>query len=519
MANFWGKIWLAMCHRLRVSFGILMLGVVFFASNAHAAGYVCNRVYTSCRAGYYLSSGDCVTCPTGCSCAGGTASYVCTVDVSFNLNGGSGTAPSTVACIVGGTCNVINNDNRTGNTTGFYRAGYVFAGWFDTSAASGGNQLTSNSVTTSVAKTYYARWTACAKGTYKTGSGTKASAACTEASNGYYVATTGQSTQAQCPSGYRSGSDSGRDAITDCYVNTTAGKYIKTANDTTQTDCPTGSFCPSAKVYYNSTGSITACPTLTTNCYGGYLTRTATNATTWGTATNNLTAKAGYKVSGSGNSATCSACGSGYYSANGATSCTACTTTSGWTTATDTTTSTAYTACYQTQTPANCASGTIKRTASSISGTTITYGTATVTSPLSSNPGYYVNDIACSPCTSGTFYGGGTATSCTSCPSGWTKSTANATANTACYKDVTLNKNGYSGSITAGGTSGTCTWTASTGTGSSTLSVWYNKECTLPTISGFTQTGYTNSSAWSSANTVAATAITKINASTTIFYP
>ncbi|MBP5364152.1 MAG: InlB B-repeat-containing protein, partial [Alphaproteobacteria bacterium] len=196
-----------------------------------------------------------------------------TVTVSFNLNSGSGTAPSSVNCTIGASCTVINDDNRTGNVTTFYRAGYVFAGWFDTSAATGGNQLTSNSITTSVAKTYYARWTACANAYYKPGSGTKANA-----------------------------------------------------------------------------------------------------------------------------------------------SCTACTTASGWTTATASTASTAYTACYQTQTPANCASGTIKRTASSISGTTITYGSATVTSALSSNAGYYVNDTACTICANGTFYGGGTATACTACP-------------------------------------------------------------------------------------------------------
>ena len=61
-----------------------------------------------------------------------------------------------------------------------------------------------------------------------------------------------------CPNGYTSDSGSGK--ITDCYIETTAGKYIANANDSIQTTCPVGSYCPSTKIKYGSTGNIVTCP-------------------------------------------------------------------------------------------------------------------------------------------------------------------------------------------------------------------------------------------------------------------
>ena len=97
-----------------------------------------------------------------------------------------------------------------------------------------------------------------AAGKYIT-SNNNANPTCAAAGNGYYVDATNQTAQTQCPAGYRSGSDNGRDASTDCYVNTTAGSYVKTAKDATQTQCPANSYCVSTKVYYNSTGGSAAC--------------------------------------------------------------------------------------------------------------------------------------------------------------------------------------------------------------------------------------------------------------------
>ena len=61
-----------------------------------------------------------------------------------------------------------------------------------------------------------------------------------------------------CPVGYTSDVGSGK--ISDCYIETTAGKYIANANETTQVQCPAGSYCPSKKVIYGSTGNNVTCP-------------------------------------------------------------------------------------------------------------------------------------------------------------------------------------------------------------------------------------------------------------------
>ncbi len=112
---------------------------------------------------------------------------------------------------------------------------------------------------------------------------------------------------------------------------------------------------------------------------------------------------------------------------------------------------------------------------------------------------YYKNSNACAACPSDTY----------------PNSAAGATAQTQCYANVTLDKNGFSGSIAAGAGTGCKVATAATGTNNATLQVFYDTECTLPTISGFTQTGYTAASGWASANTIGATAVTKIAAAKT----
>ena len=125
------------------------------------------------------------------------------------------------------------------------------------------------------------------------------------------------------------------------------------------------------------------------------------------------------------------ACGNGKYSAAGVASCTDCPSLSGWTVTTATTTSTSYSACYATQTPVNCNSGTVKRQASN----TTTYSTTVepVTS-LTANSGYYVNatDTACLACVQGAISATG-ATQCTACQNGTTTTgSGQSTCNAAC---------------------------------------------------------------------------------------
>lgn len=242
---------------------------------------------TKCNTGYYISSGAGTHAPV-CS----PSSYI----VTYNLNGGSGTAPSAQACTPGQSCTL-----NAGTTTAFYRNGYVLAGWSTSQTATSG----SFTITITAATTVYAVWTPCAAGTYKPTTA-NAAATCTT-----------------CP----------------------AGTYCPAAA-TTATKCPNWTYAPSSGM-----ASCTACPALTSGwskanstgtgwtshtscvqvgptpagCASGNVKQTAASngATTWAASVVNtaLSANPGYRVNG----ASCSICTGATYSAGGtATSCSTC---------------------------------------------------------------------------------------------------------------------------------------------------------------------------------------------------
>lgn len=141
-----------------------------------------------------------------------------------------------------------------------------------------------------------------------------------------------------------------------------------------------------------------------------------------------------YKPTTANAAATCTTCPAGTYCpaaattatkcpnwtyapSSGMASCTACPAlTSGWSKADSTGTGwTSYTSCVQiSPTPAGCASGNVKQTATSNGATTWT--TSVVNTALSAEPGYRVSGTSCSICTGATYSAGGTATSCSTCP-------------------------------------------------------------------------------------------------------
>ena len=242
---------------------------------------------TKCNTGYYISSGAGTRAPV-CS----PSSYV----VTYNLNGGSGTAPLAHPCTLGQSCAL-----NAGTTTAFYRNGYVLAGWSTSQTATSG----SFTITITAATTVYAVWTPCAAGTYKPTTA-NAAATCTT-----------------CP----------------------AGSYCPSAA-TTATKCPNWTYAPSSGM-----ASCTACPALTSGwskanstgtgwtsytscvqisptpagCASGNVKQTAASngATTWAASVVNtaLSANPGYRVNG----ASCSICTGATYSAGGtATSCSTC---------------------------------------------------------------------------------------------------------------------------------------------------------------------------------------------------
>ncbi len=84
------KTMLNLIHRFLFSTLVLICVNPF----AYGAGYTCPayKKYTSCSSGYYLNGtgagNSCDACPSGCTCAGGTAQPVCNCDPGYyKLNG------------------------------------------------------------------------------------------------------------------------------------------------------------------------------------------------------------------------------------------------------------------------------------------------------------------------------------------------------------------------------------------------------------------------------------------------
>ena len=180
-------------------------GTVVGPSATPSGSYSCPtyRKYSSCAEGYYLAysytgtsynsiryystpraGNACRPCtdydtynnrPEGYYyCAGGTARPVFNkVTITYNLNGGDGSVPSPELCTPNSTCPLVK-----GNTTSFWRAGYVFKGWTPEGSTSDKVVDFDDFVPGSEDMTLYAVWVPCGIGKYKPGSGTQAAAAC-----------------------------------------------------------------------------------------------------------------------------------------------------------------------------------------------------------------------------------------------------------------------------------------------------------------------------------------------------
>ena len=190
------------------------------------------------------------------------------------------------------------------------------------------------------------------------------------------------------PVEWRSGSGTGWDSYTDCYV------------------------------YRNATS-------ISSYCASGQLRRYASSASAWSsTATESTKFRAdpGAYVSGSGINMTCTRCSGAVYSAGGdVTSCTACpTATSGWTQGTGTGWS-GHGQCFEyrdaTSISSYCASGRLLRYASSA---TAWAPTASEYTTFRAEPGAYVSgsgiNMTCAQCGVGTYSSGGDIHACTACP-------------------------------------------------------------------------------------------------------
>ena len=352
---------------------------------------------TTCKAGYYISGAGtynptCTPCGDGTYSAGGTATSCTTCPGEYTHSDGTRAASgncylTTVAGKYVATANA--NQITCDNTTAYYYPGgtkVYYGGTGGNVPLIKGEWNAVNTGGTCASKAY------CPAGTWGSVAGT-----CDSIPAGSYPgAASGCATKDDAGdyigcSGYEACSSlSG--------VSVSGGTYTSAAGSKNSKACK----------YTAPNKTITGCSTVTTNTVT--YTGTAWPATTYG-----VTATGGYIISGNNTAAaTCTQCGTAKYSAGGtATSCSACPTAdSGWT-ATSPAGSSAYTACYEYQTPVNCASGTVKRAASSA---TAYSSTISLLSTLKSKAGYYAST---------------TATSCTICPAG-SSCAASATAPTTC---------------------------------------------------------------------------------------
>lgn len=80
-----------------------------------------------------------------------------------------------------------------------------------------------------------------------------------------------------------------------------------------------------------------------------------------------------------------------------------------------------------------------------------------------------------------------------------------------CYYPIILNKNGFSGDINADAGTGCKVVDTATGTNNAILNIFYNTDCTLPTIS-LKQTGYADATGWATKNTIGAQEVLTIPA-------
>ena len=382
------------------------------------------------------------TCTAGGYCPGG-------VKVNWNSTGGRNTCPTTYPSSAAGSnseldCYVTTAAGKYVATvgagqvncagTGYYCPGgtNVFSGTYGSRLTTGGR-------------------TQCPAG-YRDGAAAAAKTDCKmNVAGGKYIATADDATPTSCVAGtfkaahvVAYGSTSSCSACTGRTQYSSAGAsscstvstgYYTTGCNASSNNCTGQSQCTGAT--YCASGVQNNCPAQTsgwtrgtgngwtsyTSCYetkdvvsrfcsAGQLKKTATSATAWGAPTISVAVQArpGAIVNGQ----TCELCSGANYSAGGtATSCTACPTAEpGWIQGTGDAWS-SYSSCYETQTPANCAGGTVKRVAASATA----YKTdVTLVTQLKSKAGYYAS---------------ATATSCTICPAG-SYCPASATTTTKC---------------------------------------------------------------------------------------
>ena len=275
----------------------------------------------------------------------------------------------------------------------------------------------------------------CSAGTYRSSTGGKTQADCSTLNDACYGSAGATSA---CPNscddltapavtGGTFSSVTPRDASTQC-------RYVAPAK--TDTEC---SSITANTVSYTSSGWGTNFYTALAKA-GSYVTATGNTS-----APACATCAAGkYQGSNGSSKTSCDTCANWTFSGEGASSCTACPAVPdavggvAWTKASGTGWKT-YSSCVVSQTPVNCASGSVKRTATSATA----WGSTTLVTQLKSNAGYYASSTAtsCTVCPAGSFCPA-SATSATACALGSYTGSTGKSACTACTNGTTTSGTG-----------------------------------------------------------------------------
>ena len=375
-----------------------------------------------------------------------------TYNITYNLNGGTNSSSNPSSYNVTTATITLANPTKTG---------YTFVSWHTDSGltSTAVNQISKGSTGN---KTFYAKWSQCASGSY----------------------CPGDNTSKTCPSPYSS-SAAGSDNINDCYLTTTSGNYVAETGKG-QVTCACGGYCAGGtKVYYSSgvgstTGGRTTCSAGT---YNGSTGSSASSAC--------VTTSAGYYAAAGSCSQTKVTAGC-YGGAGSKVACpNSCPSDSSSRTVTSAAGSSAATDCY-----VSCGSKTINNGTASVKDSTPNYdGTSYPACKYDTNcnGGYYgadnVESPSCNQCAAGK-YSTGNATSCTSCAAG-SYSSAGASSCTACSAGTTSSA-GSSSCSACSNSSNVSTWDTPSWTANTTSNVCSVKTCA---------TGYSESNNACVANT------------------
>ena len=378
-----------------------MIFALFFTTDAYSA-YSCPtyKEYTSCNAGYYLNGtgagNSCSSCPSGCTCAGGTAAPVCCTNTCTSTNNTTSTQSCTLTCSNSyGTCTCQNSGTQTcnGKYTGGNNCTGSCTGCSSYGSCSGTcnpkytyNSFTQNDTDSKQeSDTQTASSTVSCSTTYCTGTQSKSQPqiryrTCTRSM-------TRTCTYTNTSGAYSCGSWS--------YGSWSCGSWGSWQNNGSATygTC-TNLSCSCSSGYYLSGTSCPACGGNKWYCPGNnnYYDVSAGYYTTGGTSTTRTgqtQCPAGtYCTNGEKNN-----CDSGYTSAAGATARTQCY-------------RSCSVACTQQTCPANatCTHGTTSTSGTQYYGGACNASSSTCSITITCNAGYYLESGACKPCNGNQWY-------------------------------------------------------------------------------------------------------------------